>query len=270
MKKFSLIVAALVILSQVMLAQEAALKNFRFGLKVAPVFTWMKPDDVKQFSNNGVKIKFNFGLITEFKLTKTAAFCTGFDFNTYGGKIDYKNSTTRYYVAEQDRRPDSVAYFNIASRSYKMQTYELPITLKLRTPEIGSLTYFGQFGVNLGFRGKVKSTDVGKYVSYVTKTDAVTGLPVTKVIESAEAERPDNIITDDLNPIRLGLNAGIGAEYNLAGSTSLVVSINYYNAFLNTLKGKSKYLETLSGGKYTPITQNVKSNALVINIGFMF
>jgi CheY-specific phosphatase CheX len=70
----------------------------------------------------------------------------------------------------------------------------------------------------------------------------------------------------------LGLNVGIGAEYNLVGSTSLVISINYFNAFLNTLKNTSKELQTINTktNKYDFVTQNVKSNAAAFNIGFIF
>jgi Outer membrane protein beta-barrel domain len=248
---------------------KTPLKNFRFGIKAVPVITWIQPDDIKQFKNAGIKLKFNYGLTTEFKLTKTAVFATGFDFNTYGGKIEFQNNTTKYDVPDLSTT-DSAVSFLITSRTYSMKTYELPLTLKLRTPEIGSMTYFGMFGINVGVRGKVKANDDGKYVSLVTKT--VNGVASTKTIEDATITRPDNIITKDMNLFRLGLNVGIGAEYNLAGSTSLVVSINYFNAFLNTLKNTSKTLQTLNtkSTKYEYISQNVKSNALAINIGFMF
>jgi len=269
MKKILLLAFALVFVYKLSNAQEAALKNFRFGLKMVPVFTWIKPDDIKQFKNTGLQVKFNYGLITEFKLTKTAVFCTGFDFNTYGGKIEYQNNTTKYEIADLSKTDSAVAFY-IKSRTYNMKTYELPLTLKLRTPEIGNITYFGQFGVNVGVRGKVKSEDEGKYISTITKN--VNGVQVVTNVEESNITRPDNIITKDMNVIRLGLNVGVGAEYNLAGSTSLIVSINYFNAFLNTLKSTSKELQSLNTktNKYEFIKQNVKSNGLAVNVGFMF
>ena len=167
MKRILPLVFAFIFVFRMSYAQEAALKNFRFGLKLVPVFTWIKPDDIKQFKNTGLQVKFNYGLVTEFKLTKTAVFCTGFDFNSYGGKIEYQNNTTRYEIADLSKTDSAVAFY-IKSRTYNMKTYELPLTLKLRTPEIGNITYFGQFGVNVGVRGKVKSEDEGKYISTIT------------------------------------------------------------------------------------------------------
>ena len=269
MKKICVLSLLIVISIKTTMAEDSVLKNFRFGLKALPVLSWIKPDDIKQFKNAGVSLKFNYGLITEFKLTKTAVFATGFDFNSYGGTIEYQNSTTKYDIPDVSTT-DSLVSFLISKRNYNMKTYEIPLTLKLRTPEIGSLTYFAQFGINVGIRGKVKSNDEGKYISKVTRS--INSAIVEKTYEDAVSERPDNIITKDMNLFRLGLNVGIGAEYNLVGSTSLVISINYFNAFLNTLKNTSKELQTINTktNKYDFVTQNVKSNAAAFNIGFIF
>lgn len=265
MKNIGLAISFAMITIHCSFAEETALKNFRFGIKAAPNFCWMAPDDSKQFENAGLNVKFNYGLITEFKLTKTAVLSTGFDFNTFGGKINYINKTTRYEAVDKSSN-DTTAYYYIGSRAFQMKTYEIPLTLKLRTPEIGSLTYFGVFGVNIGIRGKVKSDDTGIY-KYEFKTSSGNDTLITGLSES----RPDNIITKDLNPIRLSLNVGLGTEYNLAGSTSLVVSINYYNSFLNALKNRSENLEVETKGVYSKLTpQNIKSNGILLNVGFLF
>jgi hypothetical protein len=265
MKNLLFVFSFAMIINQSVFAEETPLKNFRFGIKATPNFCWMAPDDVKQFQRDGISLKFNYGLITEFKLTKTAALSTGFDFNTFGGTINFLNKTTRY-EAEDKSFSDTTAYYYISFRTYKMKTYEIPLTLKLRTPEIGSLTYFGVFGVNIGIRGKVKSDDLGKYqFEYKTKAGNDTA------ISGTSDARPDNIITKDMNLVRLSLNVGLGTEYNLAGSTSLVVSINYYNSFLNALKNTSDNLEVQTKGVYSKLTpQNIKSNGILLNIGFLF
>jgi len=264
MKKICVLSLLIVTSIKTTMAEDSVLKNFRFGLKALPVISWIKPDDIKKFKNAGVSLKFNYGLITEFKLTKTAVFATGFDFNSYGGTIEYQNSTTKYDIPDVSTT-DSLVSFLISKRNYNMKTYEIPLTLKLRTPEIGSLTYFAQFGINVGIRGKVKSNDEGKYISEGVKSHLIHD-------DGPTTERPDNIITKDMNLFRLGLNVGVGAEYNLIGSTSLVISINYFNAFLNTLKNTSKELQTINTktNKYDFVTQNVKSNAAAFNIGFIF
>jgi hypothetical protein len=265
MKNLLFVFSFAMIINQSVFGEETALKNFRFGIKATPNFCWMAPDDVKQFNRQGISLKFNYGLITEFKLTKTAALSTGFDFNNFGGKIDFLNKTTRY-ATDDKSLPDTTAFYYITSRTYKIKTYEIPLTLKLRTPEIGSLTYFGVFGVNIGIRGKVKSDDFGKY-QFEFKTKSGND---TSIVGSSES-RPDNIITKDMNLVRLSLNVGLGTEYNLAGSTSLVISINYYNSFLNALKNTSENLEVQTKGVYSKLTpQNIKSNGILVNVGFLF
>jgi hypothetical protein len=93
---------------------------------------------------------------------------------------------------------------------------------------------------------------------------------VTSKTTTQEADRPDNIVTKDVNLIRLGLNAGIGAEYNLVGSTSLVVSINYLNAFTNAVVKSSKELRATYSTGENKFTQSLKANGVALNVGFLF
>ena len=58
----------------------------------------------------------------------------------------------------------------------------------------------------------------------------------TKSFLSADNEKID---TEDVNLFKLGLNIGLGVEYNLVGNTSLLVGLNWINGFTNVLKKKS-------------------------------
>ena len=130
----------------------------------------------------------------------------------------------------------------------------------MKTPEVGGFTYFGMFGINLSIRGKVKANDTGTLVSY--KNDTTT-IKVTN-----EYEIPDLIVTKDMNFFRAGLNVGAGAEYNIAGTTSLFASINFQNGFTNVLKKESETMRSLA--KNQQFIQNAKTNFFQINIGILF
>ncbi len=79
-------------------------------------------------------------------------------------------------------------------------------------------------------------------------------------------------IYKDCIPIRLGLNAGLGAEYRLAGSTSLFFSANFVNSFIPTLKSTSVYNYTNidTNGNFSYAKQSAKPMGVQINIGVMF
>ena len=77
MKKIFLILSILLI-NQTLKAQEeiAALKNFRVGIKATPTISWTKPEDSKLFVGGGARLRFGYGLVTEFKLNKVVSFFT--------------------------------------------------------------------------------------------------------------------------------------------------------------------------------------------------
>ena len=246
MKKLSILLLLFCFLSvgKTVFAQgENELKNFRFGLKAQPSLGWYKPEEIKKYSSGGIKIKFGYGLITEFRLSKVASFQTGLEINSSGGIIEYLDST--YFVPSGDTNK-----FYMKTRNYSVNYIDLPISLKLKSSEIGAITYWGQFGLNASIRWKAKATDVGHFKN--TTTD-VTQDPLD--------------ITSDMSLIQLGLNVGIGIEYNLAGSTSLLVGVNYHNGFTNIMRSESKLLLDKTA---TAIKQNTKANFVSLTVGVLF
>jgi hypothetical protein len=82
--------------------------------------------------------------------------------------------------------------------------------------------------------------------------------------------------TGDIFPINLALNVGLGAEYNISGSTSLFVSINYIRGFINQYTKtsssmindiKTKINNNGATGALVPSTQSALSDGVQINIG---
>ena len=222
---------------------ENNLKNFRFGLKAQPSVVWFKPEDTKKYESSGARFKFAYGLMTEFRLNKVASFLTGLEINYMGGGTNYKDST--HYLP-----PDDTNNFYVNKRKYDITYVDIPITLKMKTPEIGYITYFGQFGVNASVRAKAKAKDEGSFKNNSTATSL------------------DNVdITKDISLFALGLNVGAGLEFNLAGSTSVFTSVNYHNGFTNVLKKESV---SLKDKKDAFIKQDTKSNYISLSVGILF
>jgi len=246
MKKLSIVLLVFgLFIAKSSFAQDDSgeLKNFRFGLKVQPSLAWYKPDDAKNFQSFGTKLKFSYGLMTEFRLSKVACFSTGLEMNSTGGGIKYLD--TAYYKPSGDTNK-----FFVDTRTFKANYVDIPITLKMKTPEIGTLTYFGQFGVNASIRWNAKTTDHGHLITSPTMLD-----------------QGPTVATKEVGFIQLGLNIGGGFEMNLAGTTSFTVSINYHNGFTNALRGESKVLLDKTG---TAVKQNVKAKCVSLSIGILF
>lgn len=181
-------------------------KGFRFGLQFSPQLVWIKNQD--KFTNaSGVKFGFNYGLVADFSIAQRYAFATGINISQNSGTIQY-NDPVMFNSFPQDT-------FQIGTKvSFtKIQYIEIPIVLKLKTNEIGYITYFGQFGFNLGLNTGVKGSISDPKNSTHNKVDENLG--------------------PDISPFNLSLNIGGGIEYSLSKNTAFITSVSFHNGFLD-------------------------------------
>jgi opacity protein-like surface antigen len=217
MKKVTLALAA-ACCATFMNAQDG--KAVRFGLKVAPNLGWIKPDD-KTIENSGTEVGFNFGLMGDFRIgNDNYAFSTGLFYLTkVGGSfeqtvgVDTLKTTTKSTV--------------------KLAYVQLPLTLKLKTTEIGYMTYFGQIGIenglNVGAKADMETTD-----------------------RNGTVKVEDEDFSEFVATYRAALLVGAGLEYNFSGNTSAMLALTYSNGFTNMLdsdlgKAKLHYFELALG-----------------------
>ncbi|MCB0430613.1 MAG: PorT family protein [Flavobacteriales bacterium] len=226
-------------------AQDDEGAKFRFGLKGAPSMAWLKPDS-KLFESGGATVKFSYGLITEFRVAKNYSFVTGLDVAYAGGKINYTDSI--YYLS--DAGDPTKAYFQLNKRKFDLQYVDLPVLLKMKTNEIGYMTYFGQFGFNLGLNIKSRAIDEG-----------------TTYASTQTVKKEDVDVIKDINLMRVAMNLGIGVEYNFSGSTSLLLGVNYNNGFSNTFGKESKSLKQKDG---SALETKAVSNYVALTVGVLF
>lgn len=289
MKKILLIVSSSLVLANSFLAQDADDdKKFRLGLKVAGQPTWFSSNQ-SGTSKLSTGFGFGFGLVTEFRLGKTASFVTGIggDFENGSVKYKYEPSTTtnnnNYSVGyvmdnsgtlkelkdgvnQNDLLVDGDTYYDgIIERKIKTTHVTIPIALKMMTKEISGFKYFGVFGGEVGVRVKARATD--KY----TRSYSSTGIGAGSTNENVDIKKDGSLV-----PIRVGMNVGLGAEYRLSGSTSAFISINYFRSFTNLMRKDSKYMiydtNVDSNGTTTffRVKQGLLMNAIRINVGVLF
>ena len=263
-------------------------KKFRFGLRVTPQPTWFSSND----NNNspfGAKFGVGFGLNMEFRLSEIVALSTGVGGDFEGGSYSFKYDPANNYAVQywQNSANEFVTPKNggvaldlanagntgylLKERSIKTTFITVPMILKLSTSEYGGMKYFGMFGIELAIRAKAVATD-----SYLESYKySATG--VATITPAPPSQSNINIGTDASGfPGRVGLNAGLGFEYRLGGSTSFFMSFNYFRSFTNLLKNSSKYMiynvDTTDPNRllYNYVKQNYIVNAVRINIGFLF
>jgi len=218
--------------------------SFHFGLKASPSLSWLKPNS-KYLTHDGSRLNINGGLIMDFNFTDNYAFSTGFEIASFGGKLAYPatNKDSVFYYPENDTIP-----FLLSTRVHKFRYINVPLTLKLKTNQIGAIVYYGQFGFDLGLRWRAMADDYG----YQKKINT---------------ENNDVEINEEISFFRLALNVGLGIEYNLAGSTSLLIGANYNNGFTNAFRKDSKYLKDKNGER---LKQDAFANYVSLSVGVLF
>ncbi|MBI3502839.1 MAG: outer membrane beta-barrel protein [Bacteroidetes bacterium] len=271
MKKFfPLIIVSAFSLS--LFAQDNAgdMKNFRFGVTALPSLSWYKPDNPKRFSKDGSVFRFGVLLNGEYNLSGNFAMGFGIGIGSGGGKIDFtgtsKQDTVDYYyntdkgillLGDTAGLNKKWEQYRLIGRTYNASYYILPISLKMRTNEIGYIRYFFEPRFNICLRKKVFAND--NEVSMKTN-------------QSSSQTKID--ITKDMAFFRMSVTLSAGGEYYLSGSTAFVFAIGYDYGLSNVVKGTSDYLfrDTRTSGvvNLTSLEQKFTQGGIVLSAGILF
>jgi len=251
-------------------------KNFRFGLRIDPSLNWYTVDNDKKFENTGSSLGFGWGLHMEFKLSETASWTNGIGLFYDKGNIDYGLQSTTgdsvYYLLNGDDElvefpsdsasgmlPTGTSLYKLGTRSFTVNYAHLQSCIKMRTKEIGYITYFGQFGLNLGIKTKARANDDSEI------------LGTTGLWTSSYKEKID--ITKDAAFMKLGLNIGFGLEFNISGTTSAFACLSYNHGFTNAVTSKSDFLKTTNDtdrSQLIDIDQKFTARNIALTVGILF
>ena len=218
--------------------------EFRFGLKGSSNFGWVGGTS-KNIVNDGTTIAFGYGIMGDYYFKPN-----------YGisAEIMLSNIKSKFTVTEP------LAFNSVMSDTvnglryeYNIQYLDIPLTMKIRTKEIGDMTYFGQFGVSMGFalnaKTSIVSTGLPKSISDQEPTEYR--------VNGAEGDAfTVNNFDDKVFLFRLPLIIGGGVEYKMAGSTSLQIGVRIANAFTDMFV-KDK-------------TAIAKNNYVALSVGVLF
>ncbi|MDA7748290.1 PorT family protein [Bacteroidia bacterium] len=218
--------------------------EFRFGLKGSSNFGWVGGTS-KNIVNDGTTVAFGYGIMGDYYFKPN-----------YGisAEIMLSNIKSKFTITEPlvfNSVPGDTV--NDLRYEYNIQYLDIPLTMKFRTKEIGDMTYFGQFGVSMGFalnaKTSIVSTGLPKFISDQEPTEYR--------VNDAEGDAfTVNNFDDKVFLFRLPLIIGGGIEYKMAGSTSLQGGVRIANTFTDMFV-KDK-------------TAIAKNNYVALSIGVLF
>lgn len=228
-----------------------AQSDFQLGLNLSPNFSWFKAQS-DDLNSDGLNFGFNYGLVADFNISENYAFSTGLMIVNAGGEIEYPFVST----VEQAGVTSSVG--GVRKDDVSLSYIEIPLTLKLKTNEIGYLKYYGQFGVGLS-------------ANYRAKADTEFTFPGANEAVTISDDEVD--FADEINLLRASLIVGLGVEYNLSGNTSLILGATFNNGFTNVLK-EDAYNADQNGNGDTSKGRDADfkaiNNYLILNVGVLF
>lgn len=262
-------------------------KKLRFGIRGNLQPTWYKSDNTSS-EGAGAYFGAGFGLMMEFKLSNIIHFSTGIGGDFEGGKIKYRFDSTFQAREVINNENELVEYkdgmsrgdydlkegntiFVMKERQYRTTMVTIPLLLKMMTNEYSGFRYFGIFGAEVGIRAGAKANET--YYSGLKAVNTGSSIVQTSVAE-ADLKKEDILVGKDasLFPGRFGMNLGLGFEYRIAGSTSLMFSANYFQSFTNLMQKKSDYMtkDAVGSNTFTPFNQSYLMRAVRINVGILF
>ncbi len=247
MKKISLILTILALAAASAYAQpsettpEGLTKNpkFRMGVSASGVLSWFNPEGNDEFVDpDGARFSIGYGAHLDFGLgtNRNYYFSTGLFVLNTGGSLKYD------FIRDDND--------NVVSRSidYRFNYINIPLTMMLRTNEIGYMVYYARIGLDNGFN--IKST--------YDSSDATPGGSVVQEDESSP---------DFASLYRAALHIEGGIEINLTGTTNVFLGLEWNNGLNNVF---SKDAKGVKPGNETPTRFKGVSNAVLLNVGVYF
>ncbi len=210
--------------------------QIKIGIKGSPQFTWTSTDS-KSVTTSDSRMNISYGVVLDYYFTENYSIGTEFSVGTFGGSI---KSDSIYIGTKSTSATDM-------KLDYKLQYFNIPIILKMRTKEIGYTRFYAEFGLGMSFNFKAKA-DITSSSARINTTNVDVNNPDTK-------DNYNLSPTMNVNFFRASLIMGAGIQYNAFGNTMIVAGLRYDNAF-NDFTSDS----------------NLKSrmNFVALNLGVMF
>ncbi len=220
--RFLIVLFFVLLGSHDLIAQQSP---YRFGLHITPNFSWVSPE-TRLLNREQGGVGFAYGLLIERAVgSENYFFSTGLSVS----QLQYSSSIDSAVFKLRD---GTSTYFAKPIYDYRVQYFELPLTMKMRTNQMGSVRIYGQFGLVTGIAFQAKAR--------VQNIPAVFDPEEYFFINQVEDYKPvQSLATDDrVNAFRASVLIGAGVEYLMSGDTHLVFGVRLDNPFTDAYRGE--------------------------------
>ncbi len=227
MKKLSFTVLA-VLLGSGLFAQDkpSVDRQLKLGLISVSQISWMTIES-NNLSSGGVKAGVNLGISGDYYFTEN-----------YALSVELLHSTTGFKV-----KADSISYkgtaFGNVGIDYRIRSFQLPISIKLRTNEIGYWRYYGQIGIapSLAYR-KIKA-DYDKPIFQTI--DESKGRFVNEFKNDFDGTDQNKNLNhfleeDNVSYFNVPIMVSAGAEWGISGNAALIMGLRYEYGLNNLMR----------------------------------
>ena len=251
MKKSLLIVGLMLAMS---LTASAQYKGFSFGFRMGPSFDWTSSKTGASV-NQGIKTGFDVGVVAEYYFAENYAIVTGVNVDFLGGKYNFDDMRNISAI-------DTISDYQLGTvgRQFKTTVYEIPLMLKMVTPQLGNLPLraYTQVGGAFGYTQSVKVKDTFTLGDINDKNYRAT--------------------KGEYNPFHASLRIGAGAEYTLLETTRVFAGLYFSHDFLNSISTgaggiTSNYVKFYNGDKdlgERDLALKILQNRIGIEFGIFF
>lgn len=209
-------------------AQE---NNFSLGLAFNPNLGWISADDLNinddiDVSSSGARMGFSYGLLFEYHFSDNYHIASGVHHVFSGGRFSGLNNEPDLSSLDEDGQK---VYSNVSYQPVGLRYIHLPILVRLKTNEIGYISYFGNigFGFDFGLNGQ---TDI-KLEGHEFMADEA-----DQIQEFEEEFQDVRYKTPFLNNFFI---VGLGGQYSLGGNTKIHLGLDY-NVGLSDVVSRSE------------------------------
>jgi len=175
--------------------------HIRLSFVGDPSVNWMRTSNSS--TENGKSILgYDYGLNGDFYFSEDErySFSTGLQISNTGGEISY-HSTSSFEFS-------GATLPAISKIKYQIRYVEIPLAIKLRTDQFDRVKYWGLFGLSAMLNIAAKGT-------------------------SNDGTLKKANINDEVSPVNLAMNIGIGFDYELNGSNSVTTGLIFQNGLMD-------------------------------------
>ena len=291
MNKFLLFLSFYLLIMSNIVAQnndpivKTEFREYGFGITALSSLGWLTPLQQKIYSRAKIGLGFGWGFTVEKNFNPNTSIRTGFSISTFKAGLNYYDDNLSlnhktYYVLDAQEEfvnwspntsPPNGELYQLINRTYRINYFNIPFILKLKTNEIGYFTYYGEFGASIGIKTKALVEDDIIAMNFDASDSTISNILNT----DNSSSKKDIDIKEGTKTVRLGLSLGAGAEYNLSGNTSLFFQLNWNYFLFDQLKSadKEKFLRketSEASGIFESVGAKSIPGTIVLSFGILF